>query len=300
MLLAEQTEQSAVPPQIQIFATDIDEAAIAAARDGFYTLNDAADVSPERLRRFFTKDGNGFRVRRELREMILFANHNLLKDAPFSHLDLATCRNLLIYFNQSAQERAMETFHFALNRGAFLFLGTSESVDGAGDLYATVSKEHHVYQSRQAAARIAYPVPDAPPHISFVEQKTLPVNVAGVSQEQENRLLERISFGDLHQQLLEQYAAPSIVVNENYDIVHLSERARRFLRVAGGEPSKNLLHLIRPELRLELRAALYQAVQNRANVEAANLAIEIGGQAETVNIQVRPVLRAEDTARGQD
>jgi PAS domain S-box-containing protein len=299
MLFAEQTETSPVAPAIQIFATDIDEAAIAAAREGFYTLNDAADISPERLRRFFTKEGDGFRVRRELREMILFANHNLLKDAPFSHLDLVTCRNLLIYFNDTAQERAMETFHFALNPGSFLLLGTSESVDGAGDLYAAVSKDHHIYQSRQAAARIAYPVPDAPPAMRYVEPKTSSAaNAAGTSQGQEHRPLERISFGDLHQQLLEQYAPPSIVVNENHDIVHLSERAGRFLQVAGGELSKNLLHLIRPELRLELRTALFQAVQRRANVVAANLKVQTNGHAETVNIQVRPVLREEDTARG--
>jgi two-component system CheB/CheR fusion protein len=147
-------------PAIQIFATDIDEDAIDHSREGYYTLVDVADVSAERLQQFFTRDGSGFRVRRELREKILFAKHNLLKDAPFSRLDLVTCRNLLIYFNNTAQERAIETFHFALNPGAFLFLGTSESTDGAGDLYAPVNKEHRIYQSRQAATRIPYPVPD--------------------------------------------------------------------------------------------------------------------------------------------
>ncbi|HEX8639151.1 MAG TPA: PAS domain S-box protein, partial [Pyrinomonadaceae bacterium] len=301
MLFAERFEGKPDAPSIQIFATDIDEAAIAHSREGFYTLVDVADVSPERLRRFFTREGEGFRVRRELREMILFAKHNLLKDAPFSHLDLVTCRNLLIYFNGTAQERAMETFHFALNPGAFLFLGTSESVDGAGDLYAPINKEFRIYQSRHAASKIAYPVPEAPNTIRYSEPKPLPRNVtariAGISQEHD-RLLERISFGDLHQQLLEQYAPPSIVVNENYDIVHLSERAGRFLQIAGGEPSKNLLHLVRPELRLELRTALFQAVQRRANVVAANLKVQTGGHAETINIQVRPVLRFEDTARG--
>jgi PAS domain S-box-containing protein len=111
-------------------------------------------------------------------------------------------------------------------------------------------------------------------------------------------VLERLSFGDLHQCLLEQYAPPSVVVNEDYDIVHLSERAGRFLQMAGGEPSNNLLKMIRPELRVELRAALYQASQKQTNVEAKNLKIGIDGQMETVNVQVRPVLRSDDTARG--
>lgn len=105
-------------------------------------------MSPERLRRFFTKEGDEYRVRRKLRGMILFVRHNVLKAPPFSHLDLVTCRNLLIYPNAMAQERVMETLHFALNPGGFLFLGTSESLDNAGDLFAPVDKEMRIYQSR--------------------------------------------------------------------------------------------------------------------------------------------------------
>jgi PAS domain S-box-containing protein len=294
MLLAERTMGVADAPGVQIFATDIDEHAITVAREGYYTLNDAADVSPERLRRFFTKEGDGFRVRRELREMILFAHHNVIKDPPFSHLDLITCRNLLIYLNQTAQNRVMETFHFALNPGGYLFVGNSESTDGAGDLYATVSKEHHVYQCREATTRIAYPVPElSPPRL---HDKSRPLEAL---QRQQARALEHISYGDLHQRLLEQYAPPSVLVNENFDILHLSERAGRYLQVAGGEPSQNLLKLIRPEMRLELRTALYQAVQRQTNVEAKNLRVRVGDRVETVNVYVRPVLRAaDDTARG--
>src|SRR5205085_8580713 len=128
-------------PKIQIFATDIDAQALAHAREGVYTLNDAADLSPERLRRFFTKEGNEFRIRREIREMILFANHNVIKDPPFSHLDLVTCRNVLIYLESSAQERVLETAHFALNPGGFLFLGSSESIGEASDLFVTVGRQ---------------------------------------------------------------------------------------------------------------------------------------------------------------
>lgn len=134
MLLYEKFDGKEIPA-IQIFASDIDETALAIAREGYYTLNDAADVSAERLRRFFTEEAVGYRVRKELREIILFANHNVIKDPPFSHLDLVTCRNMLIYLNQSVQNRVMETFHFALNPGGFLFLGSSESIDGANDLY---------------------------------------------------------------------------------------------------------------------------------------------------------------------
>jgi len=293
MLLAEQTLGILDAPKIQIFATDIDEAAIAIAREGLYTINDAADVSAERLRRFFNKESEAYRVRREVREMILFAHHNFIKDPPFSHLDLLTCRNVLIYLNHIAQERVVETFHFALKPGAFLFLGSSESVDGASDLYAHFNKEQHIFQSRQVGAR-SYPVPESVPTFHIPAPRA-----SGTYQDQENRSMERITYGDLHQRLLEQYAPPSLVVNEEYDIVYISERAGRFLQIAGGEPSQNLLKLIRPELRLELRSALYQAVQRKSAVEVKALKVTLeDNRTETIHLHVKPVLRDEDIARG--
>ncbi|HUR96644.1 MAG TPA: CheR family methyltransferase [Pyrinomonadaceae bacterium] len=290
MLCAEHAMGALDGPKIQIFATDIDEAAIATAREGLYTLNDAADVSPERLRRFFTKEGDGYRIRREIREMVLFANHNVIKDPPFSHVNLVTCRNLLIYLNHPAKDRVLETMHFALDPGGYLFLGSSESVDGSSDLYAAVSRENHIYQSRQAGVR-AYPVPESVPTFRFDRTPR-------GDEAQEKRALERKTFGDLHQQLLEQYAPPSVVVNEDYEIVHLSEQAGRYMHVPGGDASNNLLKLINPELRLELRSALYQAVQKKANIVARGIDVEIGNETETLNIHVRPVLGNEDTARG--
>ena len=290
MLLAEKLDQLHDAPEVQIFATDIDEEAIMAARSGFYTLNDAADVSPERLRRFFNKQKNGYRVRRELREMILFANHNLLKDPPFSRLDLVTCRNLLIYFNQTAQERVLETFHFALKPGGFLFLGTSESIDGAGDIYAPFDREDRIFQSRQIASRLVYPMPDLSPSLRF--DQTPPA----AARENGNHTPERISYGDLHGRILEQLAPPSLVINENFDIVHVSPRAGSYLQIAG-EVSSNLFKLIRPELRYAVSAAVAQAVQKQINVVTENLKISVGDdRSETISVSVRPVLRQTDGA----
>jgi two-component system CheB/CheR fusion protein len=294
MLCAEQVLNMIDAPKIQIFATDIDEAAIIQARDGLYTINDAADVSPERLRRFFNKEGDEYRIRREIREMILFANHNFIKDPPFSHLDLVSCRNVLIYLNSAAQERVMETFHFALSPGAYLFLGSSESADGANDLFSPFNREYHIFQKRQVASSRAYPVPESIP-TSFKFEKLPKIN--GLL-EQAATPTERITFGDLHQRLLEQYAAPSIIVNEEHDIVHLTERAGRYLQVGGGEPSKNLLKLVRQELRLELRSALYQAVQRHSAVETRQLKVTIDDRTETITMHVRPVLQTSDVARG--
>ena len=291
MLLAECAESLPDAPAVQVFATDIDERAVAHAREGFYTLNDAADVSPERLRRFFTKEVGGYRVHRKLRETVLFAHHNLIKDPPFSHLDMVSCRNLLIYLNRAAQERVMQVFHFALNPGGFLFLGTSESADGSTHLFMTVDKDARLYQSRALAARLPVPIPEM---LSSAERADL----RWQESTQETRASERLSYAELHQRLVEQYVPPSVVVNEEYDVVHLSERAGRYMQVAGGEPSHNLLKMVRPELRTELRTALYQATQNRSSVEARDIPVPLGDRTRLVNLLVRPVFGEGDPARG--
>jgi len=291
MVLCDYAAHLAAPPQIQVFATDIDENAIAAARDGYYTSNDAADVSPERLDRYFAREGDGgYRVRREIRERVLFAIHNLIKDPPFAHLDLVTCRNLLIYLNRKAQRRVMGVLHFALNAGGYLMLGASETVDGADDLYEVVDKECRIYQGRVVENRVFFPIPDGSP---ITRLGRLPES-RGTGE----RPPPPPSYAQLHQKLLERYAPPSVVVTEQFDIVHMSERAGRFMEVGGGVPSVNLLQLVRPELRLELRGALYAAAQKKADVDARPVPVMAGGEERLVRVRVRPVLNDEDDARG--
>jgi two-component system CheB/CheR fusion protein len=289
MLLSEHVPDPVNGPTIQVFATDIDTAALAKARAGLYTLHDAADISPERLRRFFFKEGDSYRTRRELRELVLFAPHNVIKDPPFSHLDLITCRNLLIYLNRPAQERVLRLFHFGLNPGGYLFLGNSETAD-EGSLFVAVSKEHHIFQSRSVESNLtlpALPATGATPLRPLTDERVPDV-----------RMRERMSYQELHQRLLECYAPPSVVVNQDYEILHLSERAGRYLQFTGGEPSQNLMKVVRPELRLELHSALYHAIQHRTNAEAEAGPVTINGTTENVKIVVNPVFGELDTSRG--
>ena len=291
MMLADATAALPSSPDIQIFATDLDEDAIAKARNGFYNVAETADVSPEQLRRYFMKEKDGYRVRRELRELMLFAHHNLLKDPPFSHLDLISCRNVLIYLNRTAQQRAMEILHFALEPGGWLLLGTAESTEGLTQLFSMVDKESHLYQSRAVPRTVVLPSP---------AQLTVAGDLRQPERAAEPRPETRVRFAplDLHQRLLEEYAPPSLVIDEQHDIVHLTDRAGKYLQFAGGEASLNLLQVIRPEMRIDVRNALVQAAAKQTAVVARGIAVLTDGHSETVNVIVRPMLREGDPARG--
>ncbi len=300
MLLSEHARLLDAPPLIQIFATDLDEEAIQAAREGIYPAAIEADVSEDRLRRFFIKEHRGYRVRRELREMVLFAMHDVLKDSPFSRLDLVSCRNLLIYLNREAQARVFDTFHFALLPGGRLFLGSSESVEDGSQLFGVVDKKHRIYIQRPTP-RVGLPVPSGPGTLALALEaqqaaREGPV-VAGSAFEQASISLARsartgegrqASWSELHLRLLEHLAPPSILVDSEYDIVHLSPSAGRFLQFSGGEPSRNLLRAVNPSLRIELRAALYQAAQTKGNAEVLDVPVEIGGESLSTSIRVTP------------
>ncbi|NML45205.1 PAS domain S-box protein [Ramlibacter sp. G-1-2-2] len=298
MLLNEHARTMEAPPQVQVFATDLDDEAIAAAREGIYPAAIEADVNEERLRRFFIKEHRGYRVRRELREMVLFAVHDVLKDSPFSRLDLVTCRNLLIYLGRDAQRRVFDIFHFALLPGGKLFLGSSEAVEDGSALFSVLDKKHRIYGQR-STPRVGLPVPTGPgtlAHAMELQQNLRegPVIAGAAFNAQPQRPIRgndtgRVaSWGELHLRLLEHLAPPSILVDAEYDIVHLSPTAGRFLRLGGGEPTRNLLRSVPPALRIELRAALYQAAQSHQTVQVPAVPLDLHGNAVPVSIQVTP------------
>lgn len=300
MLLAEHARTLDAPPLIQVFATDLDEDAVTSAREGIYPETIEADVNEERLRRFFVKEHRGYRVRRELRETVLFAVHDVLKDSPFSRLDLVSCRNLLIYLTREAQRRVMEIFHFALVPQGKLFLGSSEAVEDGSPLFNVIDKKHRIYQQR-STPRAGLPIPSAPG--TLVQALQMQANLkeppviagrafaqAAGNQRPRVAAADRVtSWGELHLRLLEHLAPPSILVDSEYDIVHLSPSAGRFLQFGGGEPTRNLLRSVPAGLRIELRAALYQAGQSHAAVEVPAVPVELpGGSSKPISVGVTP------------
>jgi two-component system CheB/CheR fusion protein len=292
MLLAEHAETLVDAPRVQVFATDIDPACIAIARQGAYTLTDAADVAADRLQRFFTKEDDCYRVRKELRELVLFSEHNIIKDPPFSHLDLVSCRNLLIYLNHAGQRRVMEVVHYALKPGHFLFLGGAESADVSDDLFVSFDRDAHLYQSRTVNMRIGLP---------GVSQRRASDIRGGPSVPHPPRPApspERALPEHLHQRLLEEYAAPSLLVNADHDVVHLSDRAAQYLRFSGGTPSHSLWDVIHPDLQSDLRSALSQAEQHRKPAQARGVVMTREHDSTVVNLTVRPMSAQGDEEPG--
>ncbi|WP_353506566.1 MULTISPECIES: CheR family methyltransferase [unclassified Variovorax] len=284
MLLREQADLLSKQLEIQVFATDIDERAIVTARKGVYPQGIAEDVTPSRLRQFFVKEQGQYRVATVVREPVLFASHNLLRDPPFSRLDLVCCRNLLIYLDRAAQTHVLEMFRIALDGGGYLFMGTSESTDAVSNLFTAVDKKQRIFRAN----------PGYPParQLPLMNEPGLSADYSALSPAPlgaPRRASDAPATAEMHQRAIEQFAPPSVLINAQHEVLHLSNGVGRFLERAGGEPSNNLLNNVRPDVRLELRTALFKAAQSSRSVEKRILQSEEDGSQILLNIIVRPL-----------
>lgn len=281
ILLLEYAATLPHPPHIQIFASDLGRLALDFAREGAYPAAIAANVSEARLGRFFEQDNSHYRVRNELRDLVLFTPHNLLQDPPFSRLDLIICRNLLIYLQRPLQERVYESFHYALRPDGYLFLGSAESVDDINDLFETTSKRHRIYR-RSKPSRGTLVLPSLPLKPSI--QRELSQEAQAALQREQ----PRGEIGEQHRLLLEEMAPPSLLVDEHYNVLHLSETAGHFLKPAGGVFSSDLTRLVRPELEGELRTTLARAFVSGRAARSHPVPVQFNGTPHPVSILVRP------------
>lgn len=288
MLLYEQAADQEHAPDIQIFATDSSEGALEKAREGLYPENVISDLTPEQVKRYLVPEGEQYRMRRELRDMILFANHNLLEDPPFSKIDLISCRNLLIYLNRTMQEHVFKLIHYALRPGGYLFLGASESVAAASGLFSEVNHQQGLYKRR--------PTPTTDRGVPLfplqkrLGQGTMPNR--GAEHEPENPE----SVSELHRRLLAEEVA-SIVVDEEYNIVHLTDRAARYLGYKGGAPTHNVLEAVPRALRMELRSGLYQVFKKDETSTQERVQVDIQGVTKHMNVRIRPAGEVESFAQ---
>jgi two-component system, chemotaxis family, CheB/CheR fusion protein len=262
---------------IQIFATDIDSDAINKARIGSF-LGIEADVSKERLKIFFTKDKNLYHIRKEIREMLIFAPQSIAKDPPFTKLDLISCRNLLIYFNAELQKKIIPIFHYSLLPGGILFLGSSETIAGFVDLFSMVDKKWKFYRSRESLYS-AQPFIDFPVTHSIGKTYETPMKIKEVKNIP--KLAEKI--------ILQNYSPNCVIIGGNGDILYIHGRTGKYLELTHGEAKMNIFEMAREGLKKELPALIRKASSSRKSILAEGLKVKSEGKTILINLTVKPI-----------
>ena len=262
ILLREHMDTLRHVPRVQIFATDIDDPALLVARAARYPALLLETVSPERRRRFFVEEGGTFTVSKDVRDLCIFSPHSIIRDPPFSRIDLVSCRNLLIYFGAEIQNQVIPIFHYALKPGGYLFLGTSENIGQYGDLFVPSDKKQRIFQARDHGTVKRLPV-------TMYGPRTAPF---GLSQD---RALRNVPLRHLVEaRVVDRFAPAHAVVNADGDLVYCSQRTGKYLEVPHGPPSRQLLAMARRGLRLDLRAALQDAAGRRRTVVRGNVVLD--------------------------
>ena len=282
IIVLEMLGDSAPGTAIQIFATDISEVAIAKARLGLYTKNEMANVSPARLQRFFTKVDGSYRIQKSIRDLCIFAPHNVFRDPPFSRLDVISCCNLLIYLDASLQKKAIATFYYALNATGYLILGKSETIGTSGQLFVQLEKSFKIFSKKQEA--MANAIVDFSTRGPDQEQLRPPYKKI-VQDEPAVPELEKI-VDDI---LLSQFVPPSVVVNLDLEILQFRGSTGFFLEPSPGKASLNLVKMAKPGLAFELRNAIHKANKLGQKVKKSELEIKHKGTVHQVTIEVVPL-----------
>ncbi|HEU5070709.1 MAG TPA: chemotaxis protein CheB [Verrucomicrobiae bacterium] len=262
---------------IQIFATDLDRDAIDKARQGFFPENIAADVSPERLKRFFIKEDHGYRVRKEIREMVIFAPQNLIMDPPFTKLDILSCRNLLIYLAPEVQKKLIPLFHYSLAPGGILLLGSAETVGGNGALFAPLHGKSRIYRRTESVLR--------PEPVEFPSSFSVSPTVGAEARPVPKPPASLQALAD--QLVLQHYAPPAVLVNDSGDIFYVSGRTGKYLEPAAGKANWNIFVMARESLRYELSSAFQKVLRQEEKVELHGLKVETNGGTQCVNVTVQ-------------
>jgi two-component system CheB/CheR fusion protein len=290
ILLREQMDVVEAPPKVQVFATDIDETAMTVARTARYPATLVNEVSPERLKRFFVQEGASYRVTKDLREMCIFSNHSVIRDPPFSRLDMISCRNLLIYLKPGLQGQVFPLFHYALRPGGYLFLGLSENIARYTDLFLPLDKANRVFRRRDLVARTPIPFRHLLAHTGRRGA------TSGVSDGQGlNRpdLLRKAA-----DTIVEQFAPAYVIVDESGQTLYFSAGTGKYLQAAAGPPNRDIIAMARPGLRPDLRALLHHAKQADRRVTRSGIPVQIDGGVQTISLAVEPIKEGNETAYG--
>jgi two-component system CheB/CheR fusion protein len=282
MLVQEETDALDQHIEVQIFATDIDAEAIDRARAGVYPDGIAADVSPERLARFFRQENGTYRIKKNIRDMVVFAAQNVIKDPPLSKMGLISCRNLLIYMEPELQKKVIPLFHYSLNPEGYLFLGSSETIGEFVDIFAVVDKKWKLFQHKGVAPR-RMAVDFSAPSLTDV---AAPIPIPGAVRPEREMSIRELA----EKTLLEKHTPPCAIINERGDVLYIHGRTGRYLEPAPGEANLNIIRMAREGLRLEMTTAIRKVTRQRTTVHYPGLQVKTNGGITTVDLIVRPVM----------
>ena len=277
VLLLEALGEQSGEIRIQMFGTDISEPALRQARAATYPEASLAGVSPARLRKFFVKVERGYQVNKTVREMCVFARHNVTRDPPFSNLDLIGCRNVLIYRGAALQKRTIEVFHYALRPGGYLFLGKSEALGAYTHLFALEDRVHKIFARKEApATRLDMPAGRRAAETPRTSAGAPPPAAFDLKKEAERILLER-------------FAPAAMVVDPELHVVHFQGDTRLYVAPASGEPSFHLLRILRPELVVDVRAAIQKVKKEGVAAATGLIQLAADGGTKTIRVEVAPL-----------
>jgi two-component system CheB/CheR fusion protein len=265
-------------PKVQIFATDLDPNAIDQARTGFYFSNIVSELSPERLERFFIKKNNGYVLKKDVREMIVFAQHNLIKDAPFTKLDLLCCRNVLIYLTADLQKKLMPVFHYSLSQSGILFLGPAESIGVFMEAFNIVDAKWKIYERKDGITGLSKMI-DFPFHITNTSNR--------LTKEIEEKPVAKSAVAhNFHKILLETYTPASLLVNSKGEILYINGKMDKYLQVNSGEAVMNIYKMVKEEIKYVIGNAIHQASAQKGFVEFTDIKIQDGGGTSLIDFSV--------------
>ena len=266
--------------KIQIFASDLDENAINFARQGVYPETISADVSAERLRHYFQAETNTYRIKKEIRDQIIFAQHNLIKDPPFSKLDMVSCRNLLIYLNTEAQRKVFAIFHYALNPMGVLFLGNSESLGEYANMFDTVDRKYKIFKFKDVKH-------EKMPDIGHLFQE--PIQLKATNTPVQKREWQNSLAGITEKILLANYAPACSIINAKGDAVYFSGNTGKYLQPSPGEAKLNIVEMAREGLKTDLRALISKGRKSKIPQVRKNITIKTNSSDQLINLSIRPL-----------
>jgi len=266
--------------EIRIFASDIDPEAIRQARSGQYPDSIAGDISHDRLNQFFTKEGNGYKVKKRIRESVVYSIHNIIKDPPFSKTDMISCRNLMIYIDTALQKKILSLFHYSLNENGVLLLGTSESIGGASDLFSAIDVKWKIYRRNadsESAITDYFRLPLCELPVALRAKGAAAASGADIQS-----LLEKLVIRD--------YVLSCVLISgKNYEVLHIIGQTEKYLTLPSGKADFNILKMAREDIRSKLTEMIWQAVRRKQIVRSGNLKFQYHGTLHAVDVEVRPL-----------